>query len=215
MEIKLTPAERSKLRADAHALDPVVMIGADGLTPAVLKEIDANLKAHELIKVRVLGDDREQRAAFMDRICGALDAAPVQHIGKLLVVWRAKPTETRKPRALPTIDGKRTGRAPRHGVARPTSARTAGGRAVGRTSARGADTTSGAAPRKSAARPESGTSRKGAAPREVLLVKPSRTGKRPPTRRKVTLLGNQRVTAGGMIKRAKPRQKSVKKRGSD
>ena len=59
--LKLTPAERSALRSEAHALDPVVMIGDGGLTPGVLKEIDASLNAHGLIKVRVLGDDREER----------------------------------------------------------------------------------------------------------------------------------------------------------
>jgi len=106
MELKLTPAERADLRAQAHALNPVVMIGGDGLTPAVIREIDANLKAHELIKIRVLGDDREQRAAFMDRICGALDAAPVQHIGKLLVIWRPRPPKSATKRA-PSTPAKR------------------------------------------------------------------------------------------------------------
>jgi RNA-binding protein len=88
--LKLTPAERSALRADAHALSPVVMIGDAGLTPAVLKEIDASLDAHGLIKVRVFGDDREQRIAIYETVCEKLDAAPIQHIGKLLVLFRPK-----------------------------------------------------------------------------------------------------------------------------
>lgn len=166
MELKLTPAERSALRAQAHALDPVVMIGADGLTPAVIREIDANLKAHQLIKIRVLGDDRELRTTFLERICGALDAAPVQHIGKLLVVWR--PAPERPPRSR-TQRAQRVDAAP---IAR----------------------------------------KRGAAPKDVVIVKPSRTGKRPPSRRLATVLGNERVTQGGLVKRSKPRQTSVKKK---
>ena len=88
--LKLTPAERSTLRAEAHALSPVVIIGEAGLTPGVLKEIDASLNSHGLIKVRVFGDDREARVTIYDTICEKLDAAPVQHIGKLLVVYRPK-----------------------------------------------------------------------------------------------------------------------------
>ena len=89
----LTPAERRDLRARAHRLEPVVSVGQHGLTPAVLHEIDINLSAHELIKVRVFAD-RDMREAFLQRICAELDAAPVQHIGKLLVVWRPKPQES-------------------------------------------------------------------------------------------------------------------------
>lgn len=96
--LKLTPAERSTLRAEAHALSPVVMIGEAGLTDAVVKEIDASLNAHGLIKVRVFGDDREARIAMYETICDKLDAAPVQHIGKLLVLFRPKP-ETVKDRS--------------------------------------------------------------------------------------------------------------------
>jgi RNA-binding protein len=88
--LKLTPAERSSLRAEAHVLSPVVMIGDAGLTAAVLKEIDGALNSHGLIKVRVFGDDREARIAMYETICDKLDAAPVQHIGKLLVLFRPK-----------------------------------------------------------------------------------------------------------------------------
>ena len=66
--IELSTAERKAHRAEAHHLDPVVMIGNDGLTPSVLKETDAALNAHGLIKIRVLGDDRAAREkSFMLR----------------------------------------------------------------------------------------------------------------------------------------------------
>src|SRR4030095_8099979 len=84
----LKPVERRALRAKAHPLHPVVIVGHNGLTPAVLHEIDVNLLAHELIKIRVFGDDRDAREAMLARICGDLDAAPVQHLGKALTIWR-------------------------------------------------------------------------------------------------------------------------------
>lgn len=87
----LTTAERKELRARAHHLNPVVIIGDAGLTDAVLAEAARAISVHELIKLRVLGDDRELRAALMQRVCEALGCAPVQMIGKLLVVYRAKP----------------------------------------------------------------------------------------------------------------------------
>ena len=90
---ELTPPERRALRARAHPLHPVIMIGDAGLTTAVLKEIDIALKSHELIKVRVLGDDRGRRAGLLGEICAALDAGPVQHIGKMLVLFRPRPEE--------------------------------------------------------------------------------------------------------------------------
>ncbi len=96
MKITLSPAERSALRARAHHLQPVVMIGNDGLTPAVLHEIDVNLNAHELIKIRVFADERPIRVTLLAQIADQLDAAPVQHIGKLLVLFRPLPDE-RKP----------------------------------------------------------------------------------------------------------------------
>jgi putative YhbY family RNA-binding protein len=93
LPIALTPADRKALRARAHHLDPVVMIGDGGLSRAVLAEADRALGAHELIKIRVLGDDRAQRQALLTEICSALGCAPVQSIGKLLVVYRPKPIE--------------------------------------------------------------------------------------------------------------------------
>ncbi|TDP74552.1 YhbY family RNA-binding protein [Roseateles toxinivorans] len=101
--IQLNPAQRKEKRADAHHLDPVVMIGSDGLTPNVVKEVDAALKAHGLIKVRVFSDDRDGREAAFAQLCDQLGAAPIQHIGKLLVLWRPIPDpvvtedENRKP----------------------------------------------------------------------------------------------------------------------
>src|SRR5512139_3394094 len=93
----LTPAARRALRAKAHHLHPVVSIGQHGLTPGVLKEIDVNLRAHELIKIRVFGDSRAERATLLERICSELGAAAVQHLGKLLVVWRPAPEEPAPP----------------------------------------------------------------------------------------------------------------------
>lgn len=150
--IKLTPAERSALRAEAHGLNPVVMIGEAGLTESVLKEISSSLDAHGLIKVRVFGDDREARIAMYEQICADLDAAPVQHIGKLLVLYR---------------------------------------------------------PKKDAVKERSTKSGKGL--REVTIVKPSPSGTKKPSVTKVLLKGNERVTQGGNIKRAKTRQASTKK----
>jgi putative YhbY family RNA-binding protein len=101
----LTPAERRALKARAHHLHPLVLVGDAGLTPAVLREIDVHLKSHELIKIRVAGDDRDARAVMIGEICASLDASPVQHIGKILVIFRPKPKAAdekpapRKPRA--------------------------------------------------------------------------------------------------------------------
>jgi putative YhbY family RNA-binding protein len=150
--LKLTAAERSTLRAEAHALNPVVLIGEAGLTPAVLKEIDSSLNAHGLIKIRVFGDEREERIGIYETICEKLDAAPIQHIGKLLVIYRPK-KETIKERS----------------------------------------------------------ENRGKGLREVTIVKPSASGNKKPTVSKVVLKGNERVTAGGLIKRAKKRQSSAKK----
>ena len=92
----LTPAERRALRAKAHHLQPVVTIGHHGLTPAVLHEIDLALGKHELIKVRVFSDEREQREAMLEQVCAEMDCAAVQHLGKVLVLWRPNP-ELKKP----------------------------------------------------------------------------------------------------------------------
>lgn len=96
--LKLSSAQRKFLKSLAHDLKPIVMIGSSGLTDAVLREASRGLDAHELIKIRVLSGDRAQRAALMLAICEALGAAPVQHIGKLLLVYRpAKPPRIQLP----------------------------------------------------------------------------------------------------------------------
>ena len=87
----LTPAERRALRAKAHHLQPVVTIGQHGLTPAVLHEIDLALLKHELIKVRVFSDEREQRETMLRQVCADMECAAVQHLGKVLVLWRPNP----------------------------------------------------------------------------------------------------------------------------
>jgi RNA-binding protein len=102
--IQLTPAQRKEHRASAHHLDPVVMIGADGLTPSVQKEVDAALNAHGLIKVRVFSDERASRETLFTTLADALSAAPIQHIGKLLVLWRPMPPKEKTER-----DGRGTG----------------------------------------------------------------------------------------------------------
>lgn len=89
----LTARERSHLKARAHGLEPVVQIGHGGLTEAVVAEVDRALTAHELIKVRVGGDDREARAALFVALCERTDASPVQQVGKILVLWRERPSE--------------------------------------------------------------------------------------------------------------------------
>ena len=93
----LSPAERRTLKARAHHLNPVVIVGDAGLTEAVLREIDVHLKSHELIKIRVAGDDRDARASMMETVCASINASPVQQIGKLLVVYRPKPPEELVP----------------------------------------------------------------------------------------------------------------------
>jgi RNA-binding protein len=88
MKIELQPFQRQHLKGLAQTLNPVVMIGNNGLSDSVLREIAISLDAHELIKIRVQGDDRAARIALYEQICDELGAAPVQHIGKLLVLWR-------------------------------------------------------------------------------------------------------------------------------
>ena len=153
--IELTPAQRKDLRGQAHHLDPVVMIGGDGLTPAVEREVDGALNAHGLIKVRMFSDDRAGREAMLEQLAQSLGAAAVQHIGKLLVLWRPPADKARAER-----EDRKPG------------------------------------------------------PRTVKLVKPSKHPARAPTARKVKVLGNQRVTAGGLIKRARPAPRSAKKKAA-
>ena len=101
--IPLSPKKRSELRAEAHKLSPIVIIGDKGLTDEVIAEIDRSLKAHELIKVRAATDERDARDVWLETICEKLGAHPVQQIGKVFVVYREnpkekKPQEAEKPR---------------------------------------------------------------------------------------------------------------------
>jgi len=96
-EQNLSSRERQLLKARAHQLKPLVLIGAAGLTEMVLREIDRALNAHELVKVKVPGDDREQRAAVFSEIAAKLNAAKVQSIGKTIVVFRPLPMNDDKP----------------------------------------------------------------------------------------------------------------------
>lgn len=129
------------------------MIGNDGLTAAVKKETDAALNAHGLIKVRVFGDDRAAREAVYQTLADELNAAPIQHIGKLLVLWRPQPEKER------AIDEDRM-----------------------------------------------------PGPRDFKVLKYSKRGGQRPEVKTLRVLGNQRLTSGGQVKRAKPKQISVKKR---
>ena len=114
---QLTPTERQALKGSAHRLTPVVMIGAEGLTASVLAEVDRALKAHELIKIRVTTGDGDARERFLGEICAATGASPVQHIGKVLVVYRERPPEeaaSASPRKdRPQHDPRRVPRASR------------------------------------------------------------------------------------------------------
>ena len=89
--LEITPRQRSSLRAAAHSRHPVVLIGEAGLTAAVLKEIELNLNAHSLIKVRAGGQDRDSREAMLAEICDRLACAAVHHLGKMLILYRPVP----------------------------------------------------------------------------------------------------------------------------
>ena len=93
MSTILTPRERQALKGRAHALEPIVQIGNGGLTDAVLAEIDRALTAHELVKVRAGGHERDDRTALLDAICAATGAAKVQQVGKVMVLWRPRPAD--------------------------------------------------------------------------------------------------------------------------
>ncbi|MDH4061126.1 MAG: YhbY family RNA-binding protein [Aquincola sp.] len=154
--IALSAAQRREHRAASHHLDPVVAVGADGLTDAVRKEADAALRAHGLIKVRVFSDDRNVREAVFAELTDTLNAAPVQHIGKLLVLWRPMPPKSEK---------------------------------------RDRDD-------------------RGAGPRVVKVLKFSKSGNHRPQVKRLTVRGNERLTPGGTVKKARkrPQAGSAKKR---
>jgi RNA-binding protein len=113
----MTSEKRRQLRARAHALDPVVRVGQSGLSPAVLQEIERALKSHELIKIRVAGAGRVERERMLEDICAGAAAERVQHIGKILVVYRENPelagAEAPKPSASPHPGSRKGARARR------------------------------------------------------------------------------------------------------
>ena len=130
------------------------MIGNEGLTAAVTKEADMALNSHGLIKIRVFSDDRVARETMFQTLANDLNAAPIQHIGKLLVFWRPKVEKER------TVDEDRM-----------------------------------------------------AGPRDFKVLKYSKRAGQRPEVKTLRVLGNQRLTAGGNVKRAKPKPKvSLKKR---
>ena len=106
---EITTSQRRALRAAAHGLKPVVSISQKGLTESVLKEIDRCLKTHELIKVRTYDADRDTREELLNSVCEALDAAPVQQIGNLLVLWRKRPEDVEVAGAKKTAARKASG----------------------------------------------------------------------------------------------------------
>jgi RNA-binding protein len=89
----LTTRERAHLKARAHALEPVVQVGHAGVTPEIVTEVGRALTAHELIKVRIGGIDRDERHALGDELAAATDAVVVHRVGKVLILWRPRPME--------------------------------------------------------------------------------------------------------------------------
>jgi RNA-binding protein len=86
----LTAKERAHLKARAHALEPVVQVGGAGITDAVVAEADRALTAHELIKVKISIDDRAERVALGDDLCGRSGATAVHRVGKVIILWRPR-----------------------------------------------------------------------------------------------------------------------------
>ena len=93
MPVTLTARERASLQGRAQGLEPTVHLGTAGLTDAVVREADRALTAHELIKVKVGAPDREERASLIEQLCARTDAAHVQSVGKVAVLWRPRPLE--------------------------------------------------------------------------------------------------------------------------
>ncbi|WNB76939.1 ribosome assembly RNA-binding protein YhbY [Methylomonas koyamae] len=86
----MNPIQKKKLKAQAHALNPVVIVGQAGLTEAVLKEINVALDAHELIKIKIRAE-RDERAVISEQICAETKAELIQSIGQIAVVYRQNP----------------------------------------------------------------------------------------------------------------------------
>lgn len=86
--MSLNPKSRQHLKAQAHALKPVVSVGQNGLTDAVKKELEVALDHHQLIKVKIQIKERDERAQILDDICESLKAEKIQAIGLVGVIYR-------------------------------------------------------------------------------------------------------------------------------
>ncbi len=84
----MKPELKKILKARAHALKPVVITGQNGLSDAVINEIDLALEHHELIKVRINASDREERLMMSAEICQRLSAEIIQSIGHIIAIYR-------------------------------------------------------------------------------------------------------------------------------
>lgn len=91
MSLNLDNATRRKLKQQAHHLKPIVQTGANGLTSAVTAEIDRALFDHELVKIRLVADNRAERRTQIATLCDELDAACVQQIGHTATLYRPRP----------------------------------------------------------------------------------------------------------------------------
>ncbi len=91
----LTEKQKKHLRRLAHPLNPVVLVGNDGDTPGVVRELDIALGAHELVKVRARSGDREARDALLDRLASATASSLIQRIGNVGVYYRARKDQSR------------------------------------------------------------------------------------------------------------------------
>ncbi|MGA2655297.1 MAG: YhbY family RNA-binding protein [Gammaproteobacteria bacterium] len=88
--MSLSPEKFKQLKQKAHVLEPVVLLGAKGLTDAVQKEIDMALNTHELIKVRLNAPDHESRDAMIKTICEVQHAELIVQIGKIIAIYRKR-----------------------------------------------------------------------------------------------------------------------------
>jgi putative YhbY family RNA-binding protein len=93
MTVPLTPRERARLKARAHALEPIVQVGQAGASETLLAELDRALTAHGLIKVRLAGADRDARDELAAALCARTGAVAVQQVGKVLILWRPRPED--------------------------------------------------------------------------------------------------------------------------
>ena len=95
MTLELDKNHRLALKKQAHHLKPVVQSGAAGITPAVLAEIDRALTDHELIKVKLVADDKPAFKDCVATVCNALGAVSIQEIGRTAAIYRPNPDDKR------------------------------------------------------------------------------------------------------------------------